>query len=488
MAQDKIHPKAKPIDLTSHSKWEFFLIHGYTGSPTDFKNLPEYIAKKFNVNVKIPLLQGHGTKVEDLDNIKFEDFLNQVEAELKKEIKKGKKIILGGYSFGAQLALLLAAKFRVKGVILVSIPYKLKFPFNIRGLKHLMNFKRYWRKRIGKIEWRLRQDAFDYKYMHGNGLFIIKKANKVIKRVLKNVTCPCLNIHSKREPIGNYQSVELINKKITSKYKKSLILHNENHNPFFSEHKNEIFNEIADFYNNITKNKKGAGVASRNSRESVTAIVPAYNEGERIADVLNALIKTKMLKKIVVVDDGSIDNTEKITRGFAKRYSKIKYLKNEKNMGKAYSMERGVQATNSEIIFFCDADLSGLTPKIVQEIIEPVLNNEVDMFIGVRNNIMQKIYMPFAIKSGERALRRDLWEKLPKYYKHRYRIETGLNYFVKRYGKGLGYKIFPHYQTLKEKKYGFFKGTFLRWWMNFDVVMATIRANTIDLFRKFDEK
>ena len=98
---------------------------------------------------------------------------------------------------------------------------------------------------------------------------------------------------------------------------------------------------------------------------------------------------------------------------------------------------------------------------------------------------MQKVYTPFAINSGERALRREIWLRLPKYYKHRYRIETGLNYFVRRHGRGLGYKIFPYFQTLKEKKYGFFKGTFLRWWMNFDVAIAIIRANTIDLFKGF---
>ena len=221
----------------------------------------------------------------------------------------------------------------------------------------------------------------------------------------------------------------------------------------------------------------------KKNKINVAAIVPAYNEGKRIAEVLEALVKTPIFKEIIVVDDASTDDTKIVVSKLMKKYDKIKYLKNAKNMGKAYSMGMGVNETASEIIFFCDADLVGLTPKIVESIINPVLNGEYDMFIGIRSNKMQKTVKLVAIKSGERALKREIWENLPGFYKHRYRIETGLNYFARKKGK-IGCKIFPYYQTLKENKYGFFKGFFLRMWMNFDVFIANLGINFYDRFRR----
>ena len=217
------------------------------------------------------------------------------------------------------------------------------------------------------------------------------------------------------------------------------------------------------------------------NNKSIVAIVSAYNEAERINPVLDTLINTKSLDEIVVIDDGSKDHTREII----KKYNNIKYFKNEKNMGKAYSMNRGVNLTKSDILFFCDADLKGLTPEIVEEIISPVANGEKDMFLGISNSIMQKTIKWFSNNSGQRALKREIWENLPDFYKHRFRIEIGLNNFVKTTGNGYGRKILPYSQSIKETKYGVSKGMILRWWMNFDVVTAQVRAKTYDRIRKF---
>lgn len=152
MVKSKIDKNAKTIEIKGNSKKEFFLIHGYTGSPTDFNQLGKYLNKRFNANVKIIRLMGHGTKVEDLDKLEYQDFLEQVESELKKDLDKGREIVIGGLSFGAQLALNLAAKYYIKGIFTVSIPHKLKFPFNIPFLGLLGIFKKKWRKRLHATE------------------------------------------------------------------------------------------------------------------------------------------------------------------------------------------------------------------------------------------------------------------------------------------------------------------------------------------------
>jgi len=209
-----------------------------------------------------------------------------------------------------------------------------------------------------------------------------------------------------------------------------------------------------------------------NARKKIAAIVPAYNEAQTIANVLSVLTKTKLLDEIIVVDDGSSDATSEE----AKKFESVQVLRNNPNQGKGFSMERGVQATKADIIFFCDADLRELTPEIVEHIITPVLKGDYDMFIGIRHNKMQTAVPLFAINSGERALKRELWEKLPEAFKKGFRIEAGLNYAAKKYGKGFGKQEFPYYQTLKEEKYGFFRGTVLRWKMNFEVLYAYILA------------
>lgn len=212
------------------------------------------------------------------------------------------------------------------------------------------------------------------------------------------------------------------------------------------------------------------------------AIIPAFNEGSHMTATIEALTKTPLVHEIVVIDDGSDTNETELA---IKHFPNVRYLRNEKNMGKGYSMERGVRSVTAPIIFFCDADLVDITPEIISAIIEPVASGTYDMFIGIRNNIAQKSFLPFALNSGERALRREIWEKLPSFYKNRFRIEVGMNYFVRHHGKGYGYKLFPYYQTAKERKYGFLKGTWRRWKMNYDVSSAWARANFVDRFRNF---
>jgi len=192
----------------------------------------------------------------------------------------------------------------------------------------------------------------------------------------------------------------------------------------------------------------------RHNKKRVCAIVPAHNEALRISNVLKVLLNSKSLDEIMVIDDGSVDDTKKIL----KKFPSIKLIVLEKNYGKAHAMEVGVQNTNADIIFFCDADLEGLTTDIISEIINPVVKGKYDMFIGLRNNFTQKMWRYTALCSGERALIRELWEKLPQFYKKGYRIESGLNEFSKLVGKGYGYKLFDYYQTTSEVKRGIFNG------------------------------
>lgn len=87
--------------------------------------------------------------------------------------------------------------------------------------------------------------------------------------------------------------------------------------------------------------------------------------------------------EIVVVDDGSTDNTLQITKSIANNNNHINVLSNERNSGKGYSVRRGMLSARGEYVFFTDADLS--TPIEEIEKCLPYLVNGYDVVIGSRS-------------------------------------------------------------------------------------------------------
>jgi dolichyl-phosphate beta-glucosyltransferase len=93
---------------------------------------------------------------------------------------------------------------------------------------------------------------------------------------------------------------------------------------------------------------------------SVSIVIPAYNEENRISDTLKnieAFIAVEKLEyEIIVVDDGSTDRTPLVASGFGGL--NLRVISNEKNMGKGFSICRGMKEASGDIILFTDADMS----------------------------------------------------------------------------------------------------------------------------------
>ena len=185
---------------------------------------------------------------------------------------------------------------------------------------------------------------------------------------------------------------------------------------------------------------------TRNTK-NVVAIVPAYNEGARIRLVLEALTVCTDISEVIVVDDGSRESLEWIRE----IYPHVRLIRHDSNRGKAAAMETGVAASHADYVFFCDADLIGFMSQHASAIIQPVLSGSSMMSIGLRQNPEQRAVFLFALNSGERCLRRVDWESLPVFYKKGFRVETGLNFLVKKHGGRIDSQIFPYQQTLRER-------------------------------------
>lgn len=91
----------------------------------------------------------------------------------------------------------------------------------------------------------------------------------------------------------------------------------------------------------------------------ISVIIPAYNEEKSINDTINEIIKVlkqnKLYNKteIIVVDDGSIDNTKKIAEK-----KDVIVISNPINMGYGYSLKKGIEKAKGETIIITDADMT----------------------------------------------------------------------------------------------------------------------------------
>jgi dolichyl-phosphate beta-glucosyltransferase len=104
-------------------------------------------------------------------------------------------------------------------------------------------------------------------------------------------------------------------------------------------------------------------------------VIPAYNEGGRLAATLEQVLgyvrRQVWDAEIIVVNDGSRDNTADIVRSLAERNAQLRLMENPGNRGKGYSVRHGILEAQGEIIVFSDADLSSPIeemPKLLQAI------------------------------------------------------------------------------------------------------------------------
>jgi len=140
--------------------------------------------------------------------------------------------------------------------------------------------------------------------------------------------------------------------------------------------------------------------------KTISCIIPTYNEESRIEGVLKVVIGHPLINEIIVVDDGSTDNTQNIV----KKYKEVSLIVHHKNLGKSRAISTGIEKSKEEFILLLDADLIGLTPINITYLIEPVFQGISDVTISLRKNtpwLWKIIGLDYI--SGERVLPRKLF-------------------------------------------------------------------------------
>ncbi len=111
-------------------------------------------------------------------------------------------------------------------------------------------------------------------------------------------------------------------------------------------------------------------------KKIVSILIPAYNEEKRIGKTLEPLLKSQFIHEIIVIDDGSQDQTAKKAMEKGVIVSRL-----EKNMGKGWALQHGIKQANGNIIGFLDADTEESSIEI-EKLIQPVLADQCDVTIG----------------------------------------------------------------------------------------------------------
>jgi glucosyl-3-phosphoglycerate synthase len=104
----------------------------------------------------------------------------------------------------------------------------------------------------------------------------------------------------------------------------------------------------------------------------VSVIIPALNECETIASVVEFARCSRRVNEVIVVDDGSIDGTPELAEIAGARVITSTML------GKGASMQDGLVAARNETLLFLDGDLRGLRPDLVEAMTEPIFSGTAD--------------------------------------------------------------------------------------------------------------
>lgn len=116
----------------------------------------------------------------------------------------------------------------------------------------------------------------------------------------------------------------------------------------------------------------------------LSIIIPVFNEEKTISKILSKIKQTKLqknlIKEIIVIDDGSSDQTSEILK---KDEGSFRYFRHNKNLGKGAAVKTGLQKATGEILIIQDADLE-YNPEDYSKLVTPILEGLAEVVYGTR--------------------------------------------------------------------------------------------------------
>jgi len=179
-------------------------------------------------------LPGHGTTVDDCNRYKYINWIDYTQTNFAKLASECEHLFVIGCSMGAVLGLYLASVFPINGLIIGGTVIQFKNWFSVNYINpFLCKFIKKTQKKTNYSKEVLKRIKF-YGY-DKYPLVALNEFRNLIKFMVpryKNIQCPTLIFHSKKDNLSDYQNVKFINTHINSKEKKIITLNQAHHNLF----------------------------------------------------------------------------------------------------------------------------------------------------------------------------------------------------------------------------------------------------------------
>jgi carboxylesterase len=206
------------------------LIHGFTSSPPEMRMVADYLHQR-GLTVEAPLLPGHGTTAEELNNCAWADWTGHAERALIDLQARCDTVFAGGLSMGALLALYLAAHHPELAGAIQYAPATVianRFIYLTPVAKHFMR-KRRKSRRSDLTDPEARSRIWSYEAHPVSGAHELLKLMRRVRRLLPQVRCPTLIIHSTLDTAIHRSSARYTYERVGSAEKELVTLHNSGH-------------------------------------------------------------------------------------------------------------------------------------------------------------------------------------------------------------------------------------------------------------------
>ena len=204
------------------------LLHGYTGSPASMRPWAEYL-NGLGYSVSLPRLPGHGRTPEELNKVKWQEWVLRAEQELEALFSSSKKVFILGLSMGGGLTTHLATKYsdKLAGIVLVN-PMIHVPGINSKVAALVSTFVKL-RTSVGDDIKRPNTVEYGYDKLPLVGLKEVLKMHEATRKNLSDVRCPVLLFHSKEDHVLPVSNTEIIWQGISSQSKQRIELINSYH-------------------------------------------------------------------------------------------------------------------------------------------------------------------------------------------------------------------------------------------------------------------
>jgi esterase/lipase/1-acyl-sn-glycerol-3-phosphate acyltransferase len=233
------------------------LCHGYMAAPLEVKGLAEFLGRQ-GYWVYAPRLRGHGTSPQDLAQRSYGDWLHSVDRGYAIMSSICGRVVVGGFSTGAGLALHLAARVRdLAGVFAVSAPMRLR-DFNVRFAPAVDMWNRLMERanRAGAkmefVENRPENPHINYLRNPVSGVREIERLMDDLEPRLGGIEAPALVVQSSGDPVVDPRGSEKIFKMLGARDKKYVVFNISRHGILIGQDCEKVFQVICDFLRQLS--------------------------------------------------------------------------------------------------------------------------------------------------------------------------------------------------------------------------------------------